>query len=470
MNTIRQRLLLLPIKWKIVLWSSCLLVLLYIFYNVVQYAMINRWLYKQEEVAITKNMNELLGYFQEKNTSFTGDELIRIRFYLDRISQNYQLIRVLDRGGTPILTVEHGLPAHWIDPKPVESRETVTTHYYENRLLLVRSPLATEQFTGTIEIANHLVSTEKLTRLMLFIMLGGGVAAVVLSGAAGYMLADWFLRPLRLLAETMRSIKQRGLQERVQVVENRDELSVLTSMFNDMMDQLEQAFLRQQQFVEDASHELRTPISIIEGHLSLLQRWGKQDPVILEESLNASLQESRRLQHLVQELLDLSRAEAIDLSDAEEASDPSQTILATVRNVSILHPDFRFETALSGLEGTAVAMAPHHLEQVLLILIDNAVKYSQREKKIGVHGTIADGMVKLDVIDRGIGIPAAELPYVGHRFYRVDKARSRKQGGSGLGLSIAKRIVERYRGALAIASEEGTGTTVTVRLPAVPEG
>lgn len=465
MKTIKRRFLWLPIKWKIVLWSSGLLLFLYVIYNVVQYTVINRWLMKQEESAITKNMDEILGYFQEKNMDFTGEELRRSRLYLDRISQNNQLIRILDGTGTPILTIENGLPARWIASEPVFIQQLTSMYYYENRLLLIRSPLVTDHFTGTIEIANHLVSTEKLTRLMLFLMLAGGFGAILLSGAAGLVLAGWILRPLRLLAETMRSIKQRGLHERVQVVDNRDELSMLTSMFNEMMDQLEQAFLRQQQFVEDASHELRTPISIIEGHLSLLQRWGKNDPLILEESLNASLQESRRLQHLVQELLDLSRAETFDAAYEEKAADPKLIIQATIKNLAILHPDFAFETDLDGLDGAKTAIASHHLEQILLILIDNAVKYSHREKRVTVHGAASDAFIKLDVIDYGIGIPAGELPNIGHRFYRVDKARTRRQGGTGLGLAIAKRIVERYRGSLTIDSVEGEGTKVSVVLP-----
>jgi signal transduction histidine kinase len=109
------------------------------------------------------------------------------------------------------------------------------------------------------------------------------------------------------------------------------------------------------------------------------------------------------------------------------------------------------------------------LEQILLILIDNAVKYSHREKRVTVHGAAADAFIQLDVIDYGIGIPTEELPNIGHRFYRVDKARTRRQGGTGLGLAIAKRIVERYRGSLTIDSVEGKGTKVSVVLPVTLE-
>ncbi|MGV2720006.1 UNVERIFIED_CONTAM: ATP-binding protein, partial [Klebsiella pneumoniae] len=231
---------------------------------------------------------------------------------------------------------------------------------------------------------------------------------------------------------------------------------------------LERSFQQQRQFVEDASHELRTPIAIVEGHLGMLRRWGKHDPAVLEESLQISVEELSRLKALVEELLVLTRAENLQMDEAAAVCEPEQVISQTVKKVNVLHPAFIIERDLQALSGVKLAISAEHLEQILLILLDNAVKYSRERKRIAVRAAIQGERARLEIIDAGIGIPAKDLPYVTDRLYRVDKARNRKSGamdGNGLGLSIAKRLVERYNGALTIESVEQEGTTVNVLLP-----
>jgi two-component system sensor histidine kinase ArlS len=217
--------------------------------------------------------------------------------------------------------------------------------------------------------------------------------------------------------------------------------------------------------VEDASHELRTPLAIIEGHLSLLQRWGKRDPAVMEESLQASIQELSRLKGLVQELLALTRAEKLQVGGNCELQDPDRAVRQMIRNFSMLYPSFQFEVELEPLSGIALAVSEEHLEQILLILLDNAVKYSGTSKRIRIRGAVQKEAASIEIIDNGNGIPERDLPYVMDRLYRVDKARSGEQGGHGLGLAIAKRLMERYNGAIVIRSVEMEGTTVVISFP-----
>jgi two-component system sensor histidine kinase ArlS len=286
-----------------------------------------------------------------------------------------------------------------------------------------------------------------------------------LSGIGGIILTRQLLKPIQSITDTMRKIKTKGLHERVMIINNRDEISKLAIMFNEMMDQLQLAFQQQQQFVEDASHELRTPLAILEGHLSLLNRWGKDDPVLLNESLHASLQELTRLKGLVQELLELSRADAVRVEMISEQVEPLQIITAIIKNLAMLHPEFIFDLSLDALTGVKIEITPHHLEQILLILIDNAIKYSKSDKTIHIIGSINNESVQIQIIDYGVGIPSADLPFVFDRLYRVDKARSGEQAGYGLGLSIAKRLIEQYGGTVLITSKEQKGTSVVISFP-----
>jgi two-component system sensor histidine kinase ArlS len=232
------------------------------------------------------------------------------------------------------------------------------------------------------------------------------------------------------------------------------------------MDDMEESFIQQKQFVEDASHELRTPLAIIHGHLSLLNRWGKDDPEVLNKSLHSSLKEVDRLIKLVQELLELSRAETGTIMGPSEVNPVHvvHLIQSVKHNFELLNPDFMFSTRIE--EGTQYAAVPtRHLEQILIILLDNAVKFSAEEKNVAIACFSENETVHIQVIDKGIGIPEQDIPYVLNRFYRVDKARSSKQGGQGLGLAIAKRWIEKYNGTIGIQSKEGEGTIFTITFP-----
>ncbi|GAA3400092.1 HAMP domain-containing histidine kinase [Paenibacillus hodogayensis] len=460
----------LPIKWKLTLWSSLLLFMLFAAYNAVQYTYVEQWMIKREKTGVQQAMRAALNYFLENEVAFKGGDLAPIRSFLERINGQNQGIRVLDGNGNVIVSISNGLRDGWGEtPERRKDDEIAGTWRHSNHQLMMRSPLTIFEFNGTIEIVRNTEDFAELIAAFSRVMLLCGLGALVLSGLGGWMLARQLLKPLQSMTDTIRNIKRKGLHERVPLSGNQDEIYTLMSLFNNMMDQVERSFLQQKQFVEDASHELRTPVAIIEGHLAMLRRWGKNDPSILEESLDTSIHELARLKGLVQELLALSRAEASPHEDERRVSVAAETIRQIVRNSAIVHPAFRFEADTEALADVAAGIPQQQLEQILHILIDNSVKYSPDRKTVRVTGTVRGDQVIIQVSDQGAGIPASELHRVLDRFYRVDKARSGEQGGYGLGLAIAKRLVERYDGAIKIESVEHEGTTVTVVLPAVLE-
>lgn len=453
----------LSIRWKLAIWSSLLLCVLFLAYNGIQYFVINQWMFHQEEKAIQKNMEEIQGYFTAENGN--AEEIMNSHAFINSINESHQMIRILDQSGAPLLTVSEMIPEDWVQPEVSISTTMRSSWHGEEHLLIIRSPLQTSQFKGTIEIVNNLENSDQLSNMLLVVMLAGWLGAIVISGLGGIFLSRQLLRPIQSLTDTMTNIKQKGLQERVEISNSKDELAHLSKVFNELMDQLERSFHNQKQFVEDASHELRTPISIIEGHISLLNRWGKHDPDILEESLNVSVQELGRLKGIVNELLELTRAEADRSSGDHFPTVIRDTIEYTLKNFVMLHADFVFQQDLEALEQAMININPNHLEQILLILLDNAIKYSAQIKEIAVEGSLKHQRVYIKVIDQGIGIPQEDVPYLFQRFYRVDKSRSREQGGTGLGLAIAERLVARYDGEISIASTSGRGTIVTLSFP-----
>ncbi|MBD8499314.1 HAMP domain-containing sensor histidine kinase [Paenibacillus arenosi] len=456
-----------PIKWKLTLWSSFILFVLFMAYNAVQYVYMEKWMMGQEKVKIQANMNQLLNELLENEYALQNKSRSSIRQLFYRVNAPNQLIRLMDQRGETIVTVSNHVSDEWLKPEPVTQSEIVLTEGNGRSLLVMRSPITVFQFNGTIEIVKSMDDFTQLSAAYAQMMFVFGLGAVVLCGLGGGILAWQMLKPIQSMALTISKVKQKGLQERVPIQNKGDEVGKLLVLFNEMMDQVEQSFHQQTQFVEDASHELRTPIAIIEGHLGLLQRWGKNEPTVLEESLQASTQELLRLKGLVQELLELNRAEHLDGEPYRTVSKLGEGIQSLIQKLTLIHPSFQFETEVQSVMKTPLAIGEQHFEQVMLIILDNAVKYSPNETNIHIKATAHKDMDMLKIVikDRGIGIPKEDLLHVTDRFYRVERARSRERGGNGLGLSIAKRIVEKYDGKLMIQSEYSKGTEVTISLP-----
>jgi two-component system sensor histidine kinase ArlS len=434
-------------------------------YNAVQFITLGQWLGNQERVSMQKSMAQIQEYYQERKSVLNADQVRQSQSYLEKINERKQIIRILDQNGNPVITVSNRLPGEWVPPEGAGQSLFISVWHDDEHLLVLRSPLHTDHFNGTIEIVNNLDTLDQLSDIILLVMVIAGLGAIVLSGIGGFVLSKQLLTPIQSLAGTIQNIKVRGLHERVRPMNNNDELSRLAHHFNDMMDQLETSFQQQKQFVEDASHELRTPLAVMKGHLSLIKRWGKNDPEVLEVSLDAAIQEFQRMEGIVLELLELTRSESEVPQALVELVEITAFVRQCVERFASAHPNMVFETELHFAESDGIEVVPHQLEQILVILLDNAVKYSSASNVVRVDGMRRNRMVQIRVTDTGIGIPSEDLPYVFDRFYRVDRARSRERGGTGLGLAIAKRLTERNRGQISIASKENHGTAVTVSFP-----
>jgi len=293
-------------------------------------------------------------------------------------------------------------------------------------------------------------------------MLIAGLGALLLSASIGFYLANYLMKPLRSLRSSMKTVMDKGFNEPIQLTyTSHDEIGDLLKMYNAMMNELQISFAQQQQFVADASHELRTPIQAIEGHLSLLKRWGKDDPEILEESIDTSLTEIARMRKMIEELLELARREKKDI-DSE--ADAVTVIEAVIEETKLLHPEARI-TLSKEEEIGRIFITENALSQIVRNIIENAIRYCEIVPEIQISLAVSGKEVLLNVEDNGIGIAEENIPFIFDRFYRVDEARNRQIGGTGLGLSITKMLLEKYNGSIEVKSRKNVGTVFFMKFP-----
>lgn len=282
-----------------------------------------------------------------------------------------------------------------------------------------------------------------------------------------FILSHRFLKPLSYLNNSLDLVEEENLSDiRVMKPKTNDEWSDLSLHVNRLLDKIDKYVSGQKQFVEDVSHELRTPVAIVEGHLKLLNRWGKDDPEILEESIEASLQEISRMKDLVQEMLDLSRADNVDVDYKDEITEVYSTTKQVYNNFSLIHQDFIFYLEADDQDEDLYIQAfRNHYEQILIILLDNAVKYSKDRKEIHISISRGVSRVEIAIQDFGEGMSEEDKEKVFGRFYRIDKARSRDKGGNGLGLSIAQQLVHGYKGNIRVESVLYHGSIFYIDFP-----
>ena len=268
------------------------------------------------------------------------------------------------------------------------------------------------------------------------------------------------LNPIRKISDKIDDITSENLSERLEEIDTQDEIRELTDRINEMLDNLEESFTRQAHFVSDASHELKTPIAVIQGYSNLLKRWGAKDPAILEEGIEAISRESDNMKRIVEQLLLLARLGKFSMVKTRfNLCEVLDDMVDGYRVVNTTHA-----ITFDGDEEITVETDKNMLLESVRTLVDNAIKYTPAGGEIKVSSRMDGEKAVIRVADTGVGISAEDLPKVFDRFYRCDKARGRETGSSGLGLTIAKSIVEMMGGEISVESEVGKGSTFTIEL------
>ena len=383
------------------------------------------------------------------------------------------LVRVFDANGTMIYqspSLAHQLSAGppAVEPGRITFR-TVSGNQDED-VRLAATAIDIQDHRYVVELVQPVTMGERsLARfgrmLMLVIPL-----ALVLATLGGYWLSGRALAPVTQITNDARRINATNLADRLAVPPAHDELRELSETLNAMLGRIDRSVSQLRQFTADASHELRAPLALIytAAEFSLRRERPREE---LVEALEKILRESRHTTSLVDSLLLLARADSgedslqapvsINLSSlCQDAADRAAE-LASAKGISV-STDLGSTSIVVDGDETA-------LRRLLLILVDNAVKYTPAGGRVDVRLALEKAAALIRISDTGIGIAAADLPHVFDRFWRADKVRSRATGGTGLGLAIARWIVDRHGGTIVVSSELGRGSTFTVTLPLAPE-
>lgn len=390
---------------------------------------------------------------------------------------NERFIRIT-RGDGQIVYASGAPHDHGFDPASVPAPSLTRTGLFLRKermpsgavLIAAVSNAGAGQARYIVEVGVSNARTEETVRQVLLMLAIGLPVAVGVAVAGGFVLVRRALKPVDNLSQKAAVITQHNLSERLPVVRTGDELERLSLSLNLMISRLEDAINSSKQFVADASHELRTPLAVLRGELENLAQDLQLKPQT-RETLGSALEEVDRLAEIVEGLLALSRLDTGEVKPEWIRFDLAELVATTADQMSLLAEDKHITVVYDCAQRVMVEGDQARLKQVVVNLLDNAIKYTPDGGRVRLKISREDGNAILDVVDDGIGIPADALPHVFKRFFRVDGSRSRDHGagGAGLGLSIVKSICDAHGAQVEVTSTPGQGSQFRIRQPLASE-
>lgn len=447
------------LRTKIQLFSSLFMLILILLVNTSIYILFNQ-ISKNSELERLSDQTNMIVTTINANPAIVKKELLRafiptngmIRVYEE--NEDKPLIALMKK--REYLELPGGFSSS-------EKREIVKGTSGIN-IATVEKPIIWEEGKiVTLELSEHLIGLNQTMKTLFYVLLIASMLILLPTIVGGNVLSRFLLRPIYALTRTMKENTKQSQWQKIDI-ENRskDELYEMEKNFNTMIDHLKENFDKQETFVSDASHELKTPISIVKSYAQLMKRRGMDHPELMMESIQAIDTEADRMQKLVEQMLTLAKSEVEFVSRPVDFFELCHETVNTFKGAYDRTIHFKASHEKVNIQGDA-----DQLKQVVYILIDNALKYS--DKDVNVHLKRTDTEVALSVQDDGEGISEDEREYIFDRYYRIDKARSRETGGTGLGLAIAKTITDTHHGTLLVESKQGEGSTFTLKLPLIKQ-
>jgi heavy metal sensor kinase len=417
--------------------------LLFILFSVFLYGELSRSLFERLERTLSSEADTAAGLFPDEFQEMHGDALLAAREVVGEMKLHGDLVTV--REGSRILAAgEQSAPR-------AAGRIASRTVQAGGRSFQIEVWAPVDSIEAELAVV----------RRAIFI---GLPLVLALAGVGGYLLATRSLRPLGSMAEQARRITGSNLESRIRLDSAAEEVAALATSFNELLSRLDQSFDTMRRFVADASHELRTPISVIRGEadVALSQERGSAE---YRESLGIILDEARRLSRLVDDLLNLARADAGHVRLQTHDFYLNELVAECCRGVQGLANTRRLTLECRAGGDVQFTGDEQLLRRLLINLLDNAIRYTPSGGKVTATLEAAAGAVRLRVSDTGIGIRPGDAARIFERFYRAGEVRSRQDGGFGLGLAIVKWIAESHDGAVECSSQFGSGSCFTVTLP-----
>lgn len=445
---------------KIHLYSSVLFAALFIIINLSVYILFYRISLNSQMDQIEAEAITIAEGMRKSAHQIPTEDLLRAYVPLEGM---LRVVTPSETGFSPVTSPSESAltqrSVHFFPEKNIEVIEHINHRY-----VLVSLPVIwMDGEVVNIQVTQSLRETEENLRVLRNVLIAVTGMALIPVVISSRVLSRLITQPITSMTATMREIRRSGRFKRLQLGQSsNDELVEMGRTFNDMIDLLETIFDKQEQFVSNASHELKTPLTVIESYASLLKRKGLERPDLFAESIDAIHSEAIRMKEMTEQLLLLAR------NNAQWNVNWTHVDLVTIAEDSAkaFHSAYRRDVHVEAEQNATGYADVHLLKQLLFIFLDNARKYS--DEPITLHVGTTGGQSWIRIADRGIGIPQRDLSKVFDRFYRVDQARSRQRGGSGLGLSLAKEIADAIGARIELDSLESVGTTAVIILRKAP--
>lgn len=463
------------VRTRLTLWYLCVLGLTLVAFSTGVYFLLAHSLYQRLDADLkaavegTKAMLERVVGKEENREVITSE--------LEELFSPEQAVAVFDERQNLVAekTARNGVHALI---SPIDNKQTAESVFYvtlrggnsdddERRIAIRKVNIPAAQKSYFIAVSHPTKPVEEELELLENIFFVAVPLTIILAGVGGWFLARRGLAPVVVMSERARRISAENLELRLPVANPRDELGSLASTFNELLARLDAAFAQQRQFVADASHELRTPLYVIHTTAEVTLEKTNRNENEYREAIAMMDEQTRRLTKIVEDMFTLARADTgsrpleqsdFYLDELLEETIRAAGVLATRKNISLNVAAFA-ESPFHGDEGL--------LRQMFLNLLGNAVKHTPSGGRVGVKLESKSSGFFITITDTGRGIPAEAQPHIFERFYRADKSRSHTEtnGGAGLGLAIAKWVVETHNGTLELIRSDAEGSTFVVFLP-----
>ena len=457
----------LSIGVRLTLWYVAVFAVAQLLFGAGMYFVLRQHLYSITDDALRDQIDDLTHFLEAQKKNATVAKL------QEEVSETYVLehsgdyLQIYGEMGdwifrAPALT-RYGVSP--IDPVLVQDAVARDVAFDGRDFRLLTQRVDVNRHSYTVQTALPIDQVAKTLSAFRRYLLLFAPLMLVAAAIGGYWLSRKALAPVDKITRTAQNISGRNLSDRLETLNTGDELERLSATLNLMLARIESAFRRVTQFTADASHELRTPISLIRTEAEIALRKSRGDAQY-RQALRHILLESERTSFLIEELLTFARADSGRESLQLQPVDLRAAVLATSNEwrQMIEARDLQFDVTAD--ENLAIVVANRSaFSRLLAILLDNAQKYTSAPGKITVEVGKTDNKAFVAVRDTGVGISPDDQTKIFERFYRVDTARGRSQGGAGIGLSIAEWIVQQHDGTIAVRSEIGKGSTFTVELP-----
>lgn len=455
------------LRVRFALWVACLVVTVLALFGAIMYFSLAQGLYGTIDDSLRLSASQAIATVNIENGQINFSDSVPEGAPATELRDRGLTIRILDPAGYVVqsfgpyrsLPIDTATLAAAQQKRP--SFVTVPAALQEDSVRFYTAPIVESgQLAGIVQVGQSLGEVQDTLYRLLATLLVGGPILALLAALGSYFLTARALAPIDDVTRTAQRISAENLSARLNLPPTDDEVGRLAATFDGMLARLDDAFRRERQFTADASHELRTPLAAMQAILSVT-REGQRSSAEYQQALADLADEADRLRTLVENLLLLARGDT-----------QARLVHETVQVSTLLYDVTDSLRPLAAAKGLAlICAAPAGLTlhgdidaliRLLVNLVDNAVRYTT-QGTIMVAAVSEAGAIVITVSDTGIGIPAEHLPRIFDRFYRVDAARTTREGG--LGLAIALDIVHAHGGTLEVSSQEGQGTTFTARLP-----